>query len=105
MVHASSGSTLASRKCPVPGTLVSRPDRLKPCEALICLLRTGLMADIPEFNWLLCTIVSGGQTGADRAALDWACRHRIAHGGWCPKGRLASDGPLPLHYQLREIGR
>jgi hypothetical protein len=48
------------------------------------------------------TILSGGQTGADRAALDWALAHGIAHGGWCPKGRWAEDGPIPLHYQLRE---
>jgi len=60
------------------------------------------MADAPEFSWYRCTIVSGGQTGADRAALDWACDNSIAHGGWCPKGRLAADGPLPLRYQLRE---
>lgn len=32
-------------------------------------------------------IISGGQTGADRAALDWAIVHGIPHGGWCPKGR------------------
>ena len=60
------------------------------------------MADGPKFSWCRCTVVSGGQTGVDRAALDSACRHNIAHGGWCPKGRLASDGPLPLHYHLRE---
>lgn len=33
-------------------------------------------------------IASGGQTGADRAALDWAIENGIAHGGWCPKGGL-----------------
>lgn len=60
------------------------------------------MADGLEFSWCRCIVMSGGQTGADRAALDWAIHHQIAHGGWCPKGRLASDGPLPLHYQLRE---
>ena len=60
------------------------------------------MTDAPEFSWSRCTIVSGGQTGVDRAALDWAYRHNIAHGGWCPKGRLACDGPLSPHYQLRE---
>jgi hypothetical protein len=60
------------------------------------------MADGPEFSWYRCTIFSGGQTGADRAALDWACHKSIPHGGWCPKGRLAADGPLPLRYQLRE---
>jgi hypothetical protein len=48
------------------------------------------------------TIVSGGQTGADRAALDFAIEHGIAHGGWCPRGRLAEDGPLPARYELRE---
>ena len=47
-------------------------------------------------------IVSGGQTGADRAALDFAIRHGIAHGGWCPRGRLAEDGPLEAKYQLQE---
>jgi hypothetical protein len=48
------------------------------------------------------TIVSGGQTGADRAALDFAIRHGIPHGGWCPRGRRAVDGQLPACYQLRE---
>jgi hypothetical protein len=47
-------------------------------------------------------IVSGGQTGVDRAALDFAIESGIAHGGWCPKGRLASDGPLDARYQLVE---
>ncbi len=48
------------------------------------------------------TIVSGGQTGADRAALDFAIEHGIAHGGWCPRGRLAEDGPIESRYQLQE---
>lgn len=47
-------------------------------------------------------IVSGGQTGVDRAALDAAIALGIPHGGWCPKGRLAEDGPIPPHYQLAE---
>jgi Circularly permutated YpsA SLOG family len=47
-------------------------------------------------------IVSGGQTGADRAALDFAIWHNIAHGGWCPKGRKAEDGPLEARYLLTE---
>ena len=47
-------------------------------------------------------IVSGGQTGADRAALDFALAHDIPHGGWCPRGRLAEDGMLETHYALRE---
>jgi len=47
-------------------------------------------------------IVSGGQTGADRAALDFAIAHGIPHGGWCPRGRKAEDGPIDPRYQLRE---
>ena len=48
-------------------------------------------------------IVSGGQTGADRAALDIAVKVGITHGGWIPKGRLAEDGVLDDKYQLREM--
>lgn len=44
-------------------------------------------------NWTI-IIISGGQTGADRAALDFAIKHGIPHGGWCPQGRKALDGPL-----------
>lgn len=48
------------------------------------------------------TIISGGQTGADRAALDFAIAHDIPHGGWCPRGRRAEDGVLDARYRLRE---
>lgn len=48
------------------------------------------------------TIVSGGQSGADLAGLDWAIEHQVAHGGWCPKGRKTEDGPLSEAYQLVE---
>jgi putative molybdenum carrier protein len=47
-------------------------------------------------------IVSGGQTGVDRAALDVALALGIPHGGWCPKGRLAEDRVIPPQYQLTE---
>ena len=47
-------------------------------------------------------IVSGGQTGADRAALDWAIARRIPHGGWCPQGRKAEDGVIEAKYHLTE---
>lgn len=47
-------------------------------------------------------IVSGGQSGVDLAALDWAIEHGIKHGGWCPKGRKTEDGPLDDLYQLVE---
>lgn len=48
-------------------------------------------------------IISGGQTGVDRAALDWAIAHGIPHGGYCPLGRLAEDGSIPAQYQLQEF--
>jgi hypothetical protein len=47
-------------------------------------------------------IVSGGQTGVDRAALDFAIENGILHGGWCPKGRRAEDGKIPAAYDLKE---
>jgi len=47
-------------------------------------------------------IVSGGQTGVDRAALDVALELGIPCGGWCPRGRRAEDGAIPPHYPLRE---
>ena len=47
-------------------------------------------------------IVSGGQTGVDRGALDAAIALGIPHGGWCPRGRLAEDGTIPARYQLTE---
>lgn len=48
-------------------------------------------------------IISGGQTGADRAALDFAIRHGIPHGGRIPKGRRTEAGPLPPKYNLQEM--
>lgn len=51
---------------------------------------------------MIVKIVSGGQTGVDRAALDAAIRLGIPHGGWVPRGRLAEDGPLADSYAVRE---
>jgi hypothetical protein len=48
-------------------------------------------------------IISGGQTGADQAALDAAITLDIPHGGWLPKGRKTENGPLPSRYALREL--
>ncbi len=48
-------------------------------------------------------IISGGQTGVDRAALDVALRHEIESGGWCPAGRLDEFGRIPDHYPVREL--
>ncbi len=48
-------------------------------------------------------IISGGQTGADQAALDVAIKLGIPHGGWIPKNRKAGDGIIPEKYQLNEM--
>ncbi len=48
-------------------------------------------------------IISGGQTGADIAALDAAIKLDIPHAGWIPKGRITEDGTLPDKYQLEEM--
>jgi Circularly permutated YpsA SLOG family len=48
------------------------------------------------------SIISGGQTGADRAALDFAIRFGLEHGGWCPRGRRSEEGPIEEIYRLRE---
>jgi hypothetical protein len=50
----------------------------------------------------LARIVSGGQTGVDRAALDAAMALGIPHGGWCPLGRIAEDGRIPSQYLMTE---
>ena len=47
-------------------------------------------------------IITGGQTGVDRVALEWALARGIPHGGWCPKGRKAEDGVIPRQFQLKE---
>ena len=47
-------------------------------------------------------IVSGGQTGVDRAALDFAIRRGIPHGGYCPKGRRSEAGRIAAKYRLLE---
>ncbi|MCW8963760.1 MAG: putative molybdenum carrier protein [Gammaproteobacteria bacterium] len=49
------------------------------------------------------TIISGGQTGVDRAALDAAMAHDVPCGGWCPTGRKGEDGRIPDQYPLTEL--
>ena len=52
--------------------------------------------------WTVTKIVSGGQTGVDRAALDWALSNDVSCGGWCPAGRVAEDGVIDRKYPLEE---
>jgi hypothetical protein len=47
-------------------------------------------------------VVTGGQTGVDRAAMDVALEFGLPIGGWCPRGRLAEDGQIPTRYPLFE---
>ena len=53
---------------------------------------------------MIAKIISGGQTGVDRAALDYAIRSGISHGGWCPKGRISESGRISDKYNLQETG-
>jgi hypothetical protein len=48
-------------------------------------------------------LISGGQTGVDRAALDVALKHGIESGGWCPAGRLDEFGRIPDCYPVQEL--
>ncbi|HEX9179918.1 MAG TPA: putative molybdenum carrier protein [Burkholderiales bacterium] len=48
-------------------------------------------------------IISGGQTGVDRGALDAALAAGVPCGGWCPAGRMAEDGPIPARYPVEEL--
>jgi len=52
---------------------------------------------------MLRKVVSGGQTGVDRAGLDAAVNAGFPIGGYCPKGRLAEDGTIPEKYPMIEL--
>ena len=52
---------------------------------------------------MIVRIISGGQTGADRAAIDFAIEHNIPYSGWIPRGRKAEDGRLSEKYRLKEM--
>jgi len=52
---------------------------------------------------MLKKIISGGQTGADQAALDVAIKLGVPHGGWIPKGRVTEIGVLDNKYKLQEL--
>ena len=61
------------------------------------------MTGAPSKSSSIRKIISGGQTGADRAALDVAIALGIPHGGYVPRGRLAEDGPLDARYCMVEL--
>jgi hypothetical protein len=62
-----------------------------------------LVRNLLVFTSVMITrLISGGQTGVDRASLDLALELGVPTGGWCPKGRKAEDGPIPPRYPLTE---
>jgi len=63
----------------------------------------GVNTQTQQSNMAFIKIISGGQTGVDRAALDAALELGIPCGGKCPRGRLAEDGTIPDRYPLTEI--
>jgi hypothetical protein len=65
--------------------------------------REGHLYLLKDWKMNIIKIVSGGQTGADRAALDVAIEHGVKHGGWCPQGRAAEDGLISDRYELQEL--
>jgi hypothetical protein len=75
---------------------------LRDAVAHVHRLLTGIVGAVnnPDMTF---RIVSGGQTGADRAALDAALAAGVPCGGCCPKGRRAEDGPIPPRYPLTEL--
>jgi hypothetical protein len=61
------------------------------------------MVEKKRLSLALLKIISGGQTGVDRGALDSALALGVSCGGWCPAGRLAEDGTIPERYPLAEL--
>src|SRR5207244_12044391 len=57
----------------------------------------------PQYKVDILKIISGGQTGVVRAALDVALKYRIKCGGWSPEGRLAESGKIPARDPLKEL--
>ncbi|MEM9365535.1 MAG: putative molybdenum carrier protein [Planctomycetota bacterium] len=66
-------------------------------------MQTAEEPEPPNRRHIPTRIVSGGQTGVDRGALDAAIAVGIDHGGWCPRGRRAEDGTIPSRYRLQEL--
>jgi hypothetical protein len=62
----------------------------------------GVIGDGRQDERMIAKLISGGQTGVDRAALDVALELGIEVGGWCPRGRRAEDGVIPERYPLLE---
>ena len=77
-------------------------DKGFPSNPVLAYCPFGVLRDDDKYMSWEVIIISGGETGADRACLDWAIENNIPHGGWCPKGRKATDGELDSKYRLKE---
>src|SRR5437899_3195627 len=71
------------------------------CSTLLYGLKAREQTGISHQEFL--KIISGGQTGVDRGALDAALALQVECGGWCPAGRLAEDGTIPKRYPVMEL--
>src|SRR6266699_5007967 len=88
-----------STNCRSACILLKRKSARLRCE----IFRNCLAAKKKTLTNKLLKVISGGQTGVDRGALDAALSLQVECGGWCPEGRLAEDGTIPTRYPVMEL--
>src|SRR5438093_9386582 len=88
-----------STNCRSACILLKRKSARLRCE----IFRNCLAAKKKTLTNKLLKVISGGQTGVDRGALDAALALQVECGGWCPEGRLAEDGTIPKRYPVMEL--
>src|SRR6266699_3663643 len=88
-----------STNCRSACILLKRKSACLRCETF----RNCLATKKKTLTTKLLKVISGGQTGVDRGALDAALALEVESGGWCPEGRLAEDGTIPEHYTVVEL--
>src|SRR5437763_11485233 len=88
-----------STNCRSACILLKRKSARLRCE----IFRNCLAAKTKTLTNKLLKVISGGQTGVDRGALDAALALEVECGGWCPAGRLAEDGTIPKRYPVLEL--
>src|SRR5437667_3771580 len=88
-----------STNCRSACILLKRKSARRRCE----IFRNCLAAKTKTLTNKLLKVISGGQTGVDRGALDAALALQVECGGWCPEGRLAEDGTIPKRYPVMEL--
>src|SRR5438309_7553060 len=85
--------------CRSASILLKRKSARLRCE----IFRNCLATKKKTLTTKLLKVISGGQTGVDRGALDAALALQVECGGWCPAGRLAEDGTIPERYPVMEL--